>query len=246
MQIGITTIDRMEFGPKEGSENYLEHTLESLFRPAGDIDVVLFDGGSTDKSFITACLDRWPSLTLVPTKGNSTTLMEDVDAALKYLVNASSDEWILYAQDDMIFMENTLTILPALIDMIPHDAGMVSFVTPYSFCDEGKNMFVPYPVDMFYHIGLMAFRKSLLQQWFESREHRNAMYFKNRADLFIGKWFGAVSKIYAFDPNLGRHIGEASANGHTEIFAADYERFFNAPFYGENYNASGIIEAMTV
>jgi len=241
MIVGMTTIDRREVEPIVGTENYLEQTLESLLRPyISGVDIVLFDSGSNQTDFIDSCVQRW-SFIDVDIAPSHLTLMKNTNRALYEMLQMSDDEWIILIQDDLIFVENVLTILPELLSRAPLDAGMLSFVSQYTGCNADINGYVAYPSNEFYGLYFTAFKRNLLEQWFASPEHRNAMYFSTRADLFIGKWFEAVSRVYAYNPNLGRHIGAVSANHHTTLFDRNNGKFLNAPFNGEDY---GIVTSM--
>lgn len=240
MILGITTIDRCEVEPIEGTRNYLEQTLESLFRPyVEDVEVVLFDSGSKQIDFIEKCIDRWEflSLEVAPTRY---TLMKNTNVALSKLLQMSDDEWIFFGQDDIIYMKHVLNALPRIMEKAPADAGMLSFVTPYSLCDKGRKMFVAYHKECLYNLGLIALKRDILERWFDSNEYKNAMYYTRHINCFLSRWVEAVSKIYAYDPNLGKHIGAISANGYTSLFK-DVPCFLNGPFYGEDYDALSIV-----
>lgn len=231
--IAITTINRRELNPEiEDAKNYLGKTLDSLFRPyVPDTDIIIFDDGSKDTMFIDRCVQKYPFLKMEKSPKRLGSLPNQ-NRALKYLLENYSLPWIFLIEDDVVFMSKVLEALPRIIEKIPKDAGMISLLTPYPIAECRSKRFVPYPAKQFYAFTFIGFKRELLHKWFKSETERKIRYYKKKKglDITLSRWFGKFSKIYAYDPNLGQHIGKTSAEEHAG-------RFWTCGFLGENQNA---------
>lgn len=231
--IAISTINRRELNPElEDAENYLEKTLDSLFRPyVPGTDIIIFDGGSKDLTFLEKCVQKYPFLKVVKSSERLGSLPNQ-NRALKYLFQNYTSPWVFLIEDDVIFMSNVLKALPLIIKKIPEDAGMISLLTPYPIAELQAKRFVSYPAKQFYAFTFIGFKRELLGKWFRSDTEHDVRYYKKKKglDITLSRWFGKISKIYAYDPNLGQHIGKTSAEKHAG-------RFWTCGFLGEDKNA---------
>lgn len=221
--LGITTIDRTEVNPINGTQNYLNECLNALFNPSSeDVDVILFDGGSASLDFITRT-EKYAYLSKVVDSDKKLNCFANTNRALKYMDDNYDTEWIFLLQDDVIVQEGVLGRLTELLNRAPRDAGMLTYYTSPQTHDQRllrstiefpllkKSGYVEYAKNIWYAVPFSAYKKSLIKGWFSSELYKKGENGYSGIDMYLPVWYAGVSKVYGYAPFLAQNIGKVTS-----------------------------------
>ena len=106
--------------PTLNEELALPATLDALFRQSGDYEVLVVDGGSTDRTRDTIRRNRRITLLTAP-KGRASQMNMGAEYAWNF--RQSTDDWLLFLHADTILPDNALNELHRLHSQPASQAG---------------------------------------------------------------------------------------------------------------------------